>query len=432
MTTVAHVTDRMQALMTTIARELGRRSGFIQRERTLDGSLFARMLVFGWMGNPEASLSELSRLLGAEEIAITRQGVASRFTVEAVEFMWGLLQAVLGEVMAGPRVELAVLQRFEGVYVLDSTGLSLPTSLAQLWPGCGGSAGPSAGLKVSVLWDLVKGGLEQIEVMSGRTHDQRAQAASQLLPVGALRLTDLGYFKLTTFQALDQAGVYWLSAYKQGTTLTVHGEQLVLSDYLATVGEEPTSCWVEVGVRTRIPARLVAVRVSPETLTQRQHNLAEWERKKQCRASALTRACLAWDLYLTNIPPDLLTAPEVLAVAHVRWQIELLFKLWKSEGQLDQWRTRNPWRILCEIYAKLIALLFQHWLFLVSTWALPDRSPTQACRTVRNFAWWLASGMSDLALLRACVCHILAALQGCRMGKSKTAPRTFQRLAALT
>ena len=31
----------------------------------------------------------------------------------------------------------------------------------------------------------------------------------------------------------------------------------------------------------------------------------------------------------------------------------------------DEWRTNNPWRVLCELYAKLIGLLLQHWLILL-------------------------------------------------------------------
>lgn len=46
----------------------------------------------------------------------------------------------------------------------------------------------------------------------------------------------------------------------------------------------------------------------------------------------------------------------------VRWQIELLFKLWKNEGHIDSWRSEKPWRIPCELYAKLIAMVIQHWI----------------------------------------------------------------------
>ncbi len=68
-----------------------------------------------------------------------------------------------------------------------------------------------------------------------------------------------------------------------------------------------------------------------------------------------------------------------------RWQIELLFKLWKPYGCLDEWRTSHPWRILCEVDAKLMGLLLQHWRFLLfARAAIPkgvsSNSPTSYAR----------------------------------------------------
>ena len=47
--------------------------------------------------------------------------------------------------------------------------------------------------------------------------------------------------------------------------------------------------------------------------------------------------------------------------------MEMRYKLWKQYGQIDEWRTANPWRILCELSAKLIGVLLQHWLIVLFT-----------------------------------------------------------------
>ena len=135
---------------------------------------------------------------------------------------------------------------------------------------------------------------------------------------------------------------------------------------------------------------------------------------------------------MTNISAAGLSPDAVLALAHYRWQIELLFKLWKSEGQVDEWHTRNPWRVLCEIYAKLIALIFQHWFMLLGTWQRLDRSPTQALRTSRHFAWQLVRALSSRRRLCAAITDLVRCLQFCHMDKHKASPRTFQRLEALS
>jgi hypothetical protein len=141
-----------------------------------------------------------------------------------------------------------------------------------------------------------------------------------------------------------------------------------------------------------------------------------------------------WTVFCTNVPAPLLSASEVLVVARVRWQVELLFKLWKSAGHLAHSRNAKPWRVLCEIYAKLLGLLVQHWVLVTSLWTYPDRSAWKTAQTLRKHALHLASafgvGLAALSAALQVVQRTLAA--GCRLNKRKKAPCTFQLLLALT
>jgi hypothetical protein len=149
--------------------------------------------------------------------------------------------------------------------------------------------------------------------------------------------------------------------------------------------------------------------------------------------SAAQLALCAWTVFVTNAPADRLTLREALVLARARWQIELLFKRWKSHQRVDEWRSANPWRILTEVYAKLLAVLLQHWLVLVGCWQYPDRSLIKAAQAVQAHATALAAAFDAYGGL----CHALQSVARClaaaaRLTKRQTAPSTTQRLLALT
>ena len=65
MITVSQTATSMQDILTEKANEIGRTSGFIERERKLNGASFVQTLVFGWLNKGDASLSELSQIAAA-------------------------------------------------------------------------------------------------------------------------------------------------------------------------------------------------------------------------------------------------------------------------------------------------------------------------------------------------------------------------------
>ncbi len=187
-------------------------------------------------------------------------------------------------------------------------------------------------------------------------------------------------------------------------------------------------CPVQLGHTYRLAARLVAVRVPEAVVARRHRQLKEAARKHQQPVSAERWALAGWTLFVTHVPVEQLSVAEVLVVARVRWQIELLFQLWKSQGQVDPSRSAKPGRILCEVYAKLLAMVIQHWLVLTATWAAPDRSLVKAAQTIRKQALHLASRFVEgetslvvgLRLVQRCL------QTGCRIEKRNKQPSAFQ------
>ncbi|MGH2616231.1 MAG: IS4 family transposase, partial [Thermomicrobiales bacterium] len=114
-------------------------------------------------------------------------------------------------------------------------------------------------------------------------------------------------------------------------------------------------------------------------------------------------------------------------LGRARWQIALPCKLWPSGGRLDEGRSRDPWRVLCEVYAKLIALLIQHWLLLLGCWEHPARSLVRAAQTVREHAVCLLRALGQPARLVEELAALARCLRiGCRIATRKTHPSAFQ------
>ena len=184
-----------------------------------------------------------------------------------------------------------------------------------------------------------------------------------------------------------------------------------------------------VGAEQRLPCRLLAVRVPQEVADQRRRRLREYARKKQVPLKAETLALAEWTLVITKVPEDRLSLREALILLRVRWQVELLFKLWKSHAQVDEWRSHNPWRILCEVYAKLIGVVILHWVCLTSFWERPNRSLFKAARAVQKYAVALALALPDREALVSVLTRLRSCLIAtCRLNRRKKHPSTYQLL----
>jgi hypothetical protein len=432
MNSITQVAQEMQQVLSVEADQLGRESSFVQRQSKLGGAELAQTLAFGWLSNPQASLEELTQTAASLGVVITPQGLDQRFTSAAADCLKGVLEAAVKRVVcASSPAALPILQRFPAVYLQDSSIIKLPEELAKVWQGCGDRSGMGqAAVKIEVRWELLQGGLTGPYLEAGRVNEHRSQIQTVPLPTGALRLADLGYWSLSEMQTQTEAGVFWLSYLLMNTyILDQQQRRFQVLELLEAQGTSRIELPVSLGANLQVPARLLAVRVPQEVADRRSHRLRKRANQLQRPVNPTALALAEWTVVVTNVPPERLSLREAFILIRVRWQVELLFKLWKSQGQIDEWRSTKPWRIMCEVYAKLLALLIQHWLFLLGCWLSPDRSLVKAAQTVRRLALHLASDFARLDRLIEAIQTIQRCLSvGCCINKSRKTPRTYQQL----
>lgn len=433
MKSISSICRNMQQLM--IVAAASEESKMIQRRRKVTGPLFCQTLVLGWMKDAHISLERLAQFGMHVGLEISSQGLNKRFTKESAEFLKRILLRMIEFRVRGKSAEHPLLDRFSHVYVEDSSVVTLSDQLAHVWHGVGGSKGmSSSGLKLQVRLELNHGELDGPHLVDGRTHDNKASKTyHDPFHSNGLYLRDLGYWHLDTFAKMEEAKAFWLSRYKTSTSLWVAGHCLTIGQLLLQKSSDLYEADILLGKRHKLPARLLAQRVPKEVANERRRK-AKRKYKGQGKTVSQERLALCdWDILVTNIPQDTLSFEEAFIMMRIRWQIELLFKLWKSHGQIDQSNSLNPWRQLCECYAKLIGMILQHWLLVASIWHFPNRSLTKAAQVIRDFVLSFALTITNYDLLYNQVLSLKNSLtKHCRMNRSKKQPRSYQLLEQFT
>jgi len=254
----------MQYVLTSAAEAAARQSRFTQRLSKLSGAKFAQLLTFGWWDNPDASYDELVHGAAVLGLTISAQGLAERFTPAAATYLQSLLGTAVQQVIESQPSAVPLLQRFAGVYLQDSTVLSLPAALAALWPGSGNQSQPhTAGLKVQLRYNLSDGCLSDLDLQPARAHDHSAPMQRRLVAAGGLRLADLGYLDLGLMAAEHAQGSYWLTRWQAQVKLyTADDQPLDLKQVLQRSRENQLKLSIHLGQQQRL--RIPDAALGPE------------------------------------------------------------------------------------------------------------------------------------------------------------------------
>lgn len=348
------------------AQEANEWAQFSQRDSTLNAATFVQTLVLGWLKKKDASLNELAH--GARELglAVTGSALQERMGKEAVVLLAGVLKLALERLRKACPLPLACLQKFSGVYITDSSQIALPAPMACIFPG----NTDNSMLKLQVTWDYLNGNLAAIELEEGRHPDQKCQLHVSHAQRGTLQLFDLGYFKQEYLRAMDEQGAYFVCRYQSQTALYQAETQAPfdLASWLRRLKGHEAGRDVLLGGRVKLPVRLLVRRLSPSAAAARRRKARQKARKQgqACRATYLF--LLGWDVLVTNLQADDWTLAQVFDLYPIRFQIEWLFRIWKDQLGVDELGAWRIERLLCQLYAHLLAALLTHLLTAACRW----------------------------------------------------------------
>ena len=380
---------------------LARETGFIQRSTSrLTGSGFFNLLTVEALDEPTISYEGLCDRLEERHpnVQITPQALCERMNSDgAVEFLKAGLERTLRETtrQQTATMEAAWLEPFPRVLLQDSTYLQIHEKMAGAFKGSGGNAS-AAGVKVDYSYDVKSEMAGHIAIRQGADSDQGfAEDLAARVQQGDLVIRDLGYFSLNFFAYLSSIGAYFLSrlSFNVNVYLTADADEPVkLIQHINCFGngDKTMEFNVFLGQKQRIPIRLIVYRLPPDVYRKRQKAAIKAAKRKGRGISLSYLKFLKYTLFITNVPATLWSMEAVGTVYRLRWQVELIFKNWKSLFQIDVLKGTRPERILCLIYGRLIIILVvQRLLALASAQAAAEQRELSFCKATQ---WLMREG----------------------------------------
>jgi hypothetical protein len=268
------------------------------------------------------------------------------------------------------RAMAALEPHFQRIYIFDSTSFQLPQELAKYFRGSGGG-GSEAAVKILFGYDLKSYQFFYL-LDDGVAPDQLRQSGFlQKMEANDLEISDLGFFNIEAFAEIDQKGAFYLSRLRtdvrlyQPTNDGLEEFDLVRLVKNLRANQTEVEVYLKKGQLTT-KTRLVIEKVPDHVKAQRLRKLNQISRKKGYKTRKRIKILAGFNLYITNAPATSIPREQIRALYGIRWQIELIFKNWKSNFALAKVTGKRPERIKCMLYAKLLFIFITTKIISVS------------------------------------------------------------------
>jgi len=351
--------------LTKIAKE----TGCIQRQRKISARSLLDSLIFSGINN-YASLNQIAHDHHVQyDILISKQAIDKRFTEKTEAFLANVLSCLIKDQL---QVCVWDIKAFgvNKLKIKDSTKFNIPDRMKNMYPGTGGAgSGATIGLQVEI--DLLNGHLGGLSLNSGLYSDQKESKSDlEQIEQGCLYIRDLGYISHRYMRKLKEENSFFINRLPTRSEIYVKRKGLLIKlDMKALyrmLKRRGTSIDLEVLIgKDQVPARLIGKLVPEDVRIDRLKKKECYNQKYKCKTSEDFIDRAGMNLMVTNFSSEQVSSEKILEVYHLRWQIELLFKAWKSMLKIHEVKDCKSQRLMCQLYCKLILAVLS-WSFYSS------------------------------------------------------------------
>lgn len=356
-----------QLFLASTLERIARETKFIQRSTSLlQAKNFVDLLSAASIDPKTVPLTGLCSILRElnPKVDLTPQALMERINnPNAAEFLKRVFQQALQTKLENivKRVSPNTLKHFNNVWIEDCSECVLNESLQEAFKGSGGETSRAC-VKIDLIYELKQKNIQSIDLVDRRSPDQKlAQKHLEIMNKGDLIIRDLGFFDATVLKSINDAGAFFLSRLPSCVHVYINKEdeiQTDLAEYINLNFSRASVIDLQVFVTAeKVPCRLIAYRAPQELADKRRReaNKAAQKKGRTPKKESLNR--LDFTFLLTNVPEQVWKAEIIGTIYTARWQIELIFKSWKSGLQIHYLKGTNEHRIRCLLYAKLILIV---------------------------------------------------------------------------
>ncbi len=352
-----------------------------------------------------SSLRHFAWILGfLTQTVLSKQAVRKRLLSQGSEFLKQVLAYLITQSAQLPRLRsTGILSGFKRVLVQDSTTIKLPSRLAAVYPGCVNQTDAKISImRIQAVLDILSETFVDFS-LSGYTRNDQAASLDiiSIAKPGDLILRDLGYFVINVFKSLSDKGIFFISRITPRVSFKdpASGNSINLLASLRKMKTLDQS--VIMGSKSTISVRLVAIPL-PQAVANERRRKARLKRDKRNNYSKEYYALLGWQILITNVDSSILSAKDLSDIYGLRWQIEVVFKTWKSFLNFEN-ISQNASTVQVEalIYARLIYAVLFHiifWRVLQPDIISNDRQPISLLKAID-----LISHLSALMIAEAII-----------------------------